>query len=55
MKKTLILSGFCLGIAFPLQAWQAVNTPVVLPAEQSLQALMSKKSVRVSKSPVMPL
>ena len=39
MKKTLILSGFCLGIAFPLQAWQAVNTPVVLPAEQSLQGV----------------
>jgi len=39
MKKTLILSVFCLGIAFPLQAWQAVNTPVVLPAEQSLQGV----------------
>ena len=39
MKKDLILSCFCLCLALPLQAWQAVNTPVVLPAEQSLQGV----------------
>ena len=39
MKKIFILSAFCLCQTPPLFAWQAVNTPVVLPAEQSMQGI----------------
>jgi len=39
MKKILILSGLCLNICTSSHAWQAVNTPVVLPAEDTLQGV----------------
>jgi len=39
MKKLLILSVFCFDVSTSLHAWQAVNTPVVLPAEDTLQGV----------------
>ena len=39
MKKLLILSGCCILLSTPLQAWQAVNTPVVLATENTLQGV----------------
>ena len=39
MKKILIFCGLCLNICTSSHAWQAVNTPVVLPAEDTLQGV----------------
>jgi hypothetical protein len=39
MKKLLFLSIFCLCVSTASLAWQAVNTPVVLPAEDLLQGV----------------
>ena len=39
MKKILILAGFYLSVTLPSHAWQAANTPVALPAEDTLQGV----------------